>query len=168
MPKYAVEFVRWTLIITIVNSLSNTLITGLHASGKLIRYMVIVGMVEISNFPLTYLAFKLGLGPEAAYWVFALVYLVLMFLRLYLIKEVIYLKAKQYMKAVYLRVFPVAFIASLLPISVCCLYEDSILRFFIVSIVSLCSSSICIYLLGLDRHERDIIKKIVLSKFPHK
>lgn len=164
VPKYAVEFVRWTLIITIVNSLSNTLITGLHASGKLRRYMIIVGMVEISNFPLTYLAFKIGLGPEAAYWVFASIYLILMFLRLYLIKDLIFLNSKDYIRAVYIKVFPVSILASVVPLGLCCILEESILRFIIVSFACFCSSSLCIYYLGLEKHEREIIKKAILSK----
>lgn len=168
VPDYAVTFVRWTLVITLVNSLSNTLITGLHASGNLKRYMSIVGAVEISNFPLTYLAFKLGLGPEAAYWVFATVYMVLMFLRLYLIKDLIFLKAREYAKAVYLRVFPVSLVAAIVPLGICFLFEDSIWRFFVVSLVCLCCSSVSIFYLGLEGHERSIVVEQVRKRLPHR
>ena len=168
VPEYAVEFIRWTLVITLVNSLSNTLITGLHASGKLKRYMTIVGVVEVSNFPLTYFAFKLGLKPVAAYWVFASVYLVLMFLRLYLIKDVIFLEAREYVKAVYLRVFPVSLIAAVIPVCICCYFEDSVLRFFVVSFVSVCCSCLSIYRLGLEKHERKILVSQFYSKILHR
>ena len=165
VPEYAVVFVRWTLIITLVNSLSNTLITGLHASGNLKRYMTIVGFVEVSNFPLTYIAFKLGLGPVAAYWIFASVYLILMFLRLYLIKDLIYLNAKEYVKAVYFRVFPVSLVAAVIPVAICYFFEDSIMRFFIVSFISLCCSFLSIYYIGLEKYERNKIMTQIYSKF---
>lgn len=168
VPEYAVVFVRWTLIITLVNSLSNTLITGLHASGNLKRYMTIVGIVEVSNFPLTYIAFKLGLEPVAAYWVFASVYLILMFLRLYLIKDLIYLNGREYIKAVYFRVFPVSLVAAVIPVAICCYFEDSILRFFIVSFISLCCSFLSIYYIGLEKHERNKIMPQIYSKFLHR
>lgn len=168
VPEYAVVFVRWTLIITLVNSLSNTLITGLHASGNLKRYMTIVGIVEVSNFPLTYIAFKLGLEPVAAYWVFASVYLILMFLRLYLIKDLIYLNGREYIKAVYFRVFPVSLVAAVIPVAICCYFEDSILRFFIVSFISLCCSFFSIYYIGLEKHERNKIMPQIYSKFLHR
>lgn len=168
VPEYAVAFVRWTLIITLVNSLSNTLITGLHASGNLKRYMTIVGIVEVSNFPLTYIAFKLGLEPVAAYWVFASVYLILMFLRLYLIKDLIYLNGREYIKAVYFRVFPVSLVAAVIPVAICCYFEDSILRFFIVSFISLCCSFLSIYYIGLEKHERNKIMPLIYSKFLHR
>ena len=168
VPEYAVVFVRWTLIITLVNSLSNTLITGLHASGNLKRYMTIVGIVEVSNFPLTYIAFKLGLEPVAAYWVFASVYLILMFLRLYLIKDLIFLKACDYTKAVYIRVFPVSLVAAAVPVGICCLFEDSIWRFIIVSLVCVCCSCFSIYYLGLERHERSIVVEQVRKRLPRR
>lgn len=168
VPEYAVVFVRWTLIITLVNSLSNTLITGLHASGNLKRYMTIVGIVEVSNFPLTYIAFKLGLEPVAAYWVFASVYLILMFLRLYLIKDLIYLNGREYIKAVYFRVFPVSLVAAVIPVAICCYFEDSILRFFIVSFISFCCSFLSIYYIGLEKHERNKIMTLIYSKFLHR
>ena len=168
VPEYAVVFVRWTLIITLVNSLSNTLITGLHASGNLKRYMTIVGIVEVSNFPLTYIAFKIGLEPVAAYWVFASVYLILMFLRLYLIKDLIYLNGREYIKAVYFRVFPVSLVAAVIPVAICCYFEDSILRFFIVSFISLCCSFLSIYYIGLEKHERNKIMTLIYSKFLHR
>lgn len=59
VPEYAVEFVRWTLIITTLAMLSNTLITSLHATGNIKRYMIIVGIIEFSNFPITYLVLRL-------------------------------------------------------------------------------------------------------------
>ena len=79
VPDYSVTFVRWTLVITAMGMLSNTLITALHATGKIKRYMIIVGLVEISNFPLTYLVFIMGGSPISAYYVYFIIYLVLMY-----------------------------------------------------------------------------------------
>lgn len=164
VPEYTVDFARWVLSITIVNNLSATLIVGLHASGRLKRYMTWVGLVEVSNFPLTYLAFWLGMPPVAAYWVFAGVYLVLMFLRLYLIKDTIYLSAREYMKAVYLRVFPVTLIAAVLPGIVCLVQEDSFWRLLEVGALSVVSTSTTCYFLGLTRHEREIVTGMIKSR----
>lgn len=35
VPDYSVAFVRWTLVLTTMGMLSNTLITALHATGKI-------------------------------------------------------------------------------------------------------------------------------------
>ena len=165
VPEYAAVFVRWALVISLINSLSTTLITGLHASGKLKRYMVIVGLVEVSNLPITYIAFKLGGGPMSAYIVYFSVYFILMLLRLYLIKDLIFMAGYRYVKEVYLRVFTASALAMPLPFIICLFFDDSIFRLIFVSIISLLCSCGCIYWIGLDKHERVMITSLILNKF---
>lgn len=165
VPKYAAVFVRWALIISLINSLSTTLITGLHASGNLKRYMIIVGLVEVSNLPITYIAFKLGGGPIFAYIVYFCVYFILMLLRLYLVKDLIFMSGYRYVKEVYLRVLIVSVLAAPLPIIICLLMDDSIIRLMLVSIISMLCSCGSIYLLGLDKHERVMVTTLILNKF---
>lgn len=166
VPEYAAVFVRWALIISLINSLSNTLITGLHASGKLKRYMTVVGFVELSNLPIAYIAFKLGAGPVYAYIVYFFVYFVLMFLRLYLVKDLVYMSGMEFIKAVYLRVLLVSLVAVPIPLILALLLEDSFLRLIIVTIVCVLCSGFSIYILGLDKHERIMIRNFIYNKLP--
>lgn len=164
VPEYAVEFVRYTLIITAMGMLSNTLITSLHATGNIKKYMIIVGLVELSNFPLTYLAFLLGGGPLAAYYVYFSIYFVLMFLRLFLIKDLIKMKAISFIKEVYVKVGIVTLVALVIPALVCWIQSDSILRFFEICFISMLSTAFSVYYLGLSRNERVKITDLVKNK----
>lgn len=164
VPDYSVTFVRWTLVITAMGMLSNTLITALHATGKIKRYMIIVGLVEISNFPLTYLVFVMGGSPISAYYVYFIIYLVLMFLRLFLIKDLIKMKARTYIKSVYLVVVLVTLVALVAPSLICLFQQDSILRFIEVCCISSISTAASIYYLGLTSNERKTIIGLVKSK----
>lgn len=164
VPEYSVAFVRWTLVITAIGMLSNTLITALHATGNIKKYMIIVGLVEISNFPLTYFMFKVGGSPITAYYVYFSIYLVLMFLRLFLIKDLIGMKALTYIKNVYLKVVLVTLIALIAPSLICILQQDSILRFIEVCFISCISTVISVYCMGLTCTERDSIVSFVKNK----
>lgn len=168
VPKYAVAFVRWTLVITAMGMLSNTLITALHATGTIKKYMIIVGLVEISNFPLTYLMFKMGFNPLAAYYVYFVIYLILMFLRLFLIKDLIRMKARVYIREVYLKVLIVTIVSLIAPSLICLLQQDSVLRFIEVCIVSSLSTLATVYCLGLMTNERikmiGFIRKKICNK----
>lgn len=168
VPEYSVAFVRWTLVITTMGMLSNTLITALHATGKIKKYMIIVGLVEISNFPLTYLMFKIGFNPLSAYYVYFSIYLVLMFLRLYLIKDLIKMKARAYIQEVYLKVLLVTLVSLILPSFICLFQQDSILRFIEVGIVSCLSTLVTVYYLGLTASEREKLIGFVKSKIQSK
>ena len=164
VPEYAVEFVRYTLIITAMGMLSNTLITSLHATGNIKKYMIIVGLVELSNFPLTYLAFLLGGGPLAAYYVYFSIYFVLMFLRLFLIKDLIKMKAISFIKEVYVKVGIVTLVALVIPALVCWIQSDSLLSFFDICFISMLSTAFSVYYLGLSRNERVKITDLVKNK----
>lgn len=165
VPEYAVEFVRWTLIITTLAMLSNTLITSLHATGNIKRYMIIVGIIEFSNFPITFFVFKMGFGPLYAYYVYFAVYLLLAFLRLYLIKDLINLKAINFIREVYCKVALVSLTAAFIPCVLCYFQSDTILRFFEICVVSFISTSLAVWFLGLKKKERLYILNLVKNKF---
>lgn len=154
VPDYAVPFVQLTLVATTLNTLSGSLITGLHATGNIRNYMIVVGCVELTMFPVTYVAFKLGASPLSAYYIYLSVYFILMLLRLYLIKGLIHMKAELYVRKVYLRVFVVALSSCILPSVVHCLQQESIVRFLSVCCASVVSTAFCVSRLGLDSDER--------------
>lgn len=164
VPEYSVAFVRWTLVITTMGMLSNTLITALHATGKIKKYMIVVGLVEISNFPLTYLLFKMGFNPLAAYYVYFTIYLILMFLRLYLIKNLIWMKAIVYIKEVYCKVAFVTLVALIAPSLICFVQQDSVIRFVEVGLVSSISTVATVFYLGLASNERKMVIGFVKNK----
>ena len=154
VPDYSVTFVRWTLVITSMGMLSNTLVTALHATGKIKKYMIIVGGVEILNFPLTYLCFLIKHNPIYAYYVCFTIYFILMFLRLYLIRPLINLNVKFYVREVYGRVFLVTVVALAVPSVICYVQTDSFFRFIEMCIIcSLCTLLSVVYL-GLSKGER--------------
>lgn len=167
VPDYAAAFVRLTLVATAIDALSKTLITGLHASGRLKHYMIVVGTVEFSNFPLTYAAFKLGASPLVSYYIFLIVYFILMFLRLYLIKDLIHLKASRFIKEVFLRVLIVAAGSGIFPVLVRMTMEENLLRLLTVSVVSVVSACLCIYFLGLNADERRMLAGFVRKRLHH-
>lgn len=168
VPEYAVDFVRLTLAMTTLNTLSSSLITGLHATGNIKRYMIIVGAVEILNFPLTYIAFRLGASPQTAYYIYLSVYFVLMLLRLYLIKDLIHMKAAMYVKGVYLKVLIVSLLSIVLPFVVYKIQSEDIFRLVSVCLVSFLSTLTAIYFIGLEFSEKAMIigfiKRKLLSK----
>ncbi len=74
VPDYAVVFVQLTLLSSICVVLGNTLITSVFATGKLRNYELVMGLMALSNFPLTWIAFKMGASPVAAYVIYFCVY----------------------------------------------------------------------------------------------
>lgn len=164
VPPYAVPFVQFTLLVTTLNTLSNSLTIALHATGDIRRFMIIVGSVEITMFPLTWIAFLLGASPLWAYYIYAAVYLILTFLRMVLTKDHIDLSARTFARRVYMRVLIVSVTALPIPMILRFAMSESVLRFFIVCPVSLLCTATCIYYLGLDKTERGIVVKLLKKR----
>lgn len=163
VPDHAVAFVRLTLIAATINVISDSIIKGLHATGNIKRYMIIVGFVEILNFPLTYIAFLFGAPVEVSYYIFIIVYLSLVFIRVLLIKGLISLHFGDYFKQVFLKCVWVTIPSLAIPLFVSEVMEDSILRLFVIIMTCMISTVSFIYLWGLTKAERNKIKGYVFK-----
>ena len=168
VPDYAVIFVQLALVMTTMNSVTITLITAIHATGNLKRFQIITGIVETMNFPLTYIVFLLGAPPQSAYYVYFVVYFILMILRLYLVKDLIHMKASYFIKKVYVKIVLVSALAIVVPIVLRLLIaEETFLRFLVVCTASFISSFSIIYLVGLDVGERQLVIKLIKKRVLH-
>lgn len=168
VPNYTVPFVSIALIATSVNVLSNTLITAVHATGNIKRFMIVTGAVEFMCFPLTYVAFKMGSSPTMAYYIYTVVYLVLMVLRLLLVKGLIGMKGRRFFKDVYFRVGMVSVMAVIVPTATWMSMDEGFVRLLTVCIVSTVSTSLCVWFAGLDREERSMVMGFIKRKISRK
>ncbi len=67
VPEYASIFVRTTLFFSLYSILSQYIIIGVHATGKIKRPSLINGTLYILVVPFSYFAYKNGMPPESAY-----------------------------------------------------------------------------------------------------
>lgn len=144
---------------------SGTLITALHATGNIKRYMIIVGLVEVSNFPITYMAFKLGANPLYSYYIYFGVYLVLMFLRLYLVKDLIKMSGRRFMREVYARAAMVSAVCVIPPLLIMFAMPSSFVRLALICIVSCLSTVGAVYVLGFTSDERTMFVNYARNRF---
>src|SRR5690606_38150565 len=57
VPPNAIEFIRLALVYSLIETLSNPLMSGLQATGKIKAYQAVVGTLVFLNFPLFWLLF---------------------------------------------------------------------------------------------------------------
>ena len=168
VPDYAPVFVQLTLLCSMCVIIGNTLITSIFATGKIKNYELVMGLMALSNFPLVWIAFQLGASPVAAYVIYLCIYFVMIFVRLYMVKDMIQMSAKAYMKEVFLRVLIVGIASLLLPFLITCVQEDSVLRFLEVGFVSVISSLSFIWLVGMKGEEKIFVISFIKRKLSSK
>lgn len=165
VPTYSVFFVRLSIIASMANMLGNTSVSACMATGDLKRYTIIISSVGFSVFFLTWIAFYLGYGPEYAYYIFIVVYFIIIFVRLYVMIDLIHFPPMLYIRKVVIPIVPVTILALIPPASLLFIFlEDSFVRFMFISIICILSSLISIILLGLSKGEYNYIMSVVKNK----
>ena len=154
VPDNAVLFARLSVISALIIVLGTPLVKAQLATGNLKKYQIIISSCTIGVFPLTWIAYKCGLPAEWSYHVFNLVYFIVLFVRIYLVKDLINLPWKKFLTDVYLRVFVVSIVAAVLPFLLCLLQPASVWRLVEVLIVSTISVCASVYAIGLNGEER--------------
>ena len=167
-PEHTVNFVRLILMVTLCDILSNTLINLQLATGKLRNYQLAVGGMLLMNFPLSYLCLNFGYPPESTLIVAFVVSVCCLLLRLIFLRTMVGLSVKKFLRKVCMNVLLVTFVAAIIPFLIYIQMSDSIVRFFLICIVTVFCSSFAIYFIGCTNNERLFIKnKLLILKSKH-
>lgn len=168
VPDHTVNFVRLVLIFAMIETLSGTLITTMLATGKIKNYQIIVGGLQLMNFPVSYFLLKIGLFPEITVVVAIFFSVCCLMARLLMLRNMIGLDVVSFTRQVLLNVFFVGLVSSIFPIVVYLNLSDGWMRFMYVVTLSLLSSSLVIFFIGCNKGERVfVLEKImfILNKF---
>ena len=167
VPGYTEIFVQLTMLTSMVLVLCNPLTTAQAATGKMKKYSITMSFLTLSNFPLTYVAFKLGMPPYVTYILFFLIYFLLVFVKIWFVKDMIDISFLTYYSNVFAPIAKVVIVALALPLTLRFLLPYSLTRFVIISLVSVISTSLAIITLGLKKDERKAVEVLVKNKFLH-
>ena len=156
-PPHTVNFVRLVLILTMIDILSNTLITLANATGKIRNYQLGVGLMLLMNFPLSYMCLYLGCPPESTLLVAIGVAVACMILRLVFLRKMAQLSMVTFIKNVCVKVVMVAVAASIVPMFLHSILSAGWERLIVVGGFSMISCLLVIFYLGCNPSERQLI-----------
>lgn len=164
IPDYVIIFTRLVIITALINSLSNSLITSALATGKIKQYQLIIGGILLLNLPVSYMFLKLGAPPEVTMFIALGTTIISIFARLWMLRRMIDLSLKEYVKNVLYPVIAVTAISYILPSCIVFNFEGTWWRFLIVGFSDIISSGIVIYLIGLNPNEKKYVKQFIKEK----
>lgn len=154
VPDYTVLFFRLSTIAQLVTLLGQTGVTACMATGKIKWYTIIITSVGFLVFPLTWIAFKLGMSVETSYIIYIIIYALLDYIRLLIMKRLLNFPIMMYVHDVLIPVLKVTTIAVILPFVLYNTLDSSIFKSFLVIVLSLLSASATSYYIGLNENER--------------
>lgn len=168
VPDYAVIFLQWIIISSFMDTvLANSLVTTMFATGKIKRYQIIVTTVGCLVFPLSWIAFKLGFEPQVGYILYFIIYTILLFVRLYLLKDMVKLPVMMYIREVLYKLAPVIVVGFAIPGILILTMDAGWLRLILVCLLSVLVTAASEYFIGLSNKEKDFVAekiKLVIGK----
>lgn len=163
VPTYTTEFCQLVLLCSLVSSISNLLSQVARAYGKIRKYQIYVSAFLFLNFPLSYVVLKIGASPLATMLVNIGIQAALLFVRLYLTKEMIKLSIIDFTQKVLLPIIKVSVLSLILPSILFYYMSVGWLELITTSVVFLICSICSVMYIGISKNERENIIRLAIN-----
>ena len=169
VPEHTVLFVQLVLIFGMCESISSPLITAMLATGKIRNYQLVVGGFQMLNLPVSYILLRFGAIPETVLIVAIVISQLCLVSRLYMLRGLIGLKARDFIKKVYAIVIEVTILSVIVPFLLAIVLNNDFLNFIVLSIITVVSTLLVVFYVGCTMEERQFVvskvKMIILKKY---
>ena len=167
-PEYAAIFCALVLISLIVSMVSETLFTGIQATGNIKKYQIWTSSITLLNIPICYLLFKTGFPAYVAFMISIFMSSVLVVCRLLFISRLTDFPAKRYLKTILLDCFAVTIIAFIPLYWINTIIKQNVFDLIWVSFVAVIWTGFLFLLFSVTKEERriifEMIKNILLKR----
>lgn len=163
VPEHTVAFVQLVLIFAMSESLANPLVTAMLATGRIRNYQLVVGGLQMMNLPLSYILLRCGYPPESVLIVAIFISVCCEMSRLYMLRNMIQLSMRSFLREVYFNVIGVSLVSAMLPLVLFFIMPNNFLGFVVNCVVCLLSTILVILYLGLKKGERQMIYEKVTN-----
>ena len=160
VPDFLVPFTRLVLLSALIGSLSQGMITLMLATGDIRKYQLVVGGVVLLDFPLSYIALKLGFSPSSVFVIAAFIAFCCLFLRLKMLKDMVGFPVGLFVSSVLIRVLIVSLVSMIIPLLLTYFMPTTIFRMLLNGCLCVLVSMASIFVIGCTPLER----KMVTSK----
>lgn len=157
VPEHSALFVQLILIFSMSESLANPLINAMLATGKIKKFQIVVGGINLINLPLSYFCLRIGCIPETVVIIAIVLSIICEMARIIMLRKMIQLPALKFLRNVYFNVIAVSIFATVLPFYVKSILEESFSSFIITCIICVISTLISILYIGCNSKERAYI-----------
>jgi len=165
VPADTVIFLRLSMIVTAIMILGNSSYTVMMSTGKIKKIQLYATVSGFLVLPVAWTLFKFGAPAYSCYILLILNYTYVVYIRVYLLQENIGTNILPwFISKTIMPVLIVLAVASIAPLTLNYLMPPTLARLFIVSLVSIITSSASIYLIGLYPSERTRIKNILINR----
>lgn len=163
VPEHTAEFVRIMLFAGLLQPLNSTLVTSIHATGDIKKFQIYEGTSLLTVVPISYILLKFfHISAEAVMAVYIFVEIFTQLIRVWIILPKIGMSYSFYFKNAIVPIF-FPFLCLLIPFFLLNTPKElSFIKFSFYSVLACVYMIVGVYLVGLDKSERKIMKEYLL------
>lgn len=160
VPDYTVIFVILTLIDALILSITDSILTGVQAIGKIKRYQLTVGVLSLINLPVSYVLLNFYKNPLIPFGVAIIIDLFITFGRLQNFKLLYNFSISNFVLVI---IMPAVLITAINIFINLMLFSNAIsfITLFYNIVGSIVVMLVSVYVLGLNNQERRILKELI-------
>jgi O-antigen/teichoic acid export membrane protein len=152
-PNYSELFLKLTIIMFLIDSISRPLMTSAQATGKIRLYQSVIGGILLLNVPMAFAALNMWGHPVVVAWSGIAVALIALIARLFILNSLTGMVMRVYVTKVIFRVAMVGFFAGLLNEII--LIKDPVGLVLLLGIfISLIITMAVAYIFGVEAREK--------------
>ena len=164
-PDYAVGFTQLALIDAVVDSISYPLMTLAQATGRIKMYQGVVGGILLCNFPISYVALKLGASVYAVMLVAICITFVAFLVRLLIVKMLADFSILRFFLVSAIPCLLVVLCSAIIPVFFILHFNEGVIRLCLTVLISVLSTMVCVLFVGMNNAEREGIIATVKARF---
>ena len=153
-PEDTVVFMRWIISVSLIYTIANPCMIANQATGKVKVYQAVVGGILLMILPISYVVLRLGAPAYSVFIVHFCVESVAQLARMLMLRKLIDLPLRAYLRHIYAPVIVVVLVSCILPMYVNHVLPYGLTRFLAVGVTSVLSVGATAFLLGLTKDER--------------
>ena len=160
-PDYTNVFIILVVIMALIGTLGTQISFVVHATGVMMKYQVVTGLIELLIVPLAYMALKIGASPVSVFVVAIVVNSINLLVSLLMLKGIVIFSIRQYMFHIIIPLFSFSIISITTPLLLRFVLPQGWLRLCALLVISSLSILICFYFIALDKAERKVAKDYI-------
>lgn len=165
VPEFTVIFVQLIMIDSLFWLFDVSFYQGIIATGQVKRNTIYTCIFNFMRFPIVYMLFLLGFSPVSSF-IISIIFGagVGLILKPYLLKNIVCFSWKEFIK-IYASCIYVVLISIIIPFSITNIVDiNNFSGFSIVGFLSVVSSLVTIFYIGIEKEHRDKVVTIVSNK----
>ena len=161
VPDFTIQFVRLTLVISIIDSIYSAYSVGVQATGQQKLWTVTVSIFGLCILPVSYVLFKVGFNPTAVFVVNIITTFIGQTFAVAKSKNLLRITLGDFMQKTMIPICVVSLLSILLLILIKSCMNNGVVSSVMMIPLSFAVSSALVYTLGLNRREKSVVRQQV-------